>query len=121
MKRETVRVVIASVMMLAFLGLVSCASAPKTEVQKDEAQASIRDMAAQTLAQLFKANPAAYVVVNNAAGYAVFSDFGFKAMVMGGVRGKGIAINNATRQETFMEMMEIQPGYGRGPGNSGPF
>ena len=49
MKRQTVRVVIASVMMVAFLGLVSCASAPKTEVQKDEAQASIREMAAKTL------------------------------------------------------------------------
>ena len=60
------------------------------------------------------ANTAAYVVVNNAAGCAVFSDFGFKAMFMGGVRGKGIAKNNATRQETFMEMMELQPGYGLG-------
>ena len=114
MKRETVRVVVASVMMLAFLGLVSCASAPKTEVQKDEVQASIRDMAAQSLGQLYKANPAAQGVVTNATGYAVFSDFGFKLMVMGGVRGKGIAINNATKQETFMEMMELQPGYGLG-------
>jgi lipid-binding SYLF domain-containing protein len=114
MKRETVRVVIASFMILGFLGLMSCASAPKTEVQKDEAQASIRDMAAQTLGQLYKANPAAQGVVTSAAGYAVFSDFGFKLMVMGGVRGKGVAKNNATKQETFMEMMELQPGYGLG-------
>ncbi|HEY3278714.1 MAG TPA: YSC84-related protein [Syntrophorhabdaceae bacterium] len=114
MRRETVRAVILSVMILGFLGLASCATAPKTEVQKEEAQAPLRDMAAQTLAQLYRANPAAQRVVTNAAGYAVFTDFGFKLMFMGGVRGKGMAKNNDTKKETFMEMAELQPGLGLG-------
>jgi lipid-binding SYLF domain-containing protein len=35
-------------------------------------------------------------------------------MFMGGARGKGLAVNNGTKQETFMEMLELQPGMGLG-------
>ena len=59
-------------------------------------------------------HPAAKDAIAKAAGYAVFSDFGFKVMFMGGARGKGLAANNASRQETFMEMVELQPGMGLG-------
>ena len=78
--------------------------------QKD----SLRAMASQTLAQLYKTNPAAKSAISNAAGYAVFSDFGFKLSFMGGAKGKGVAINNTTKHETFMKMMEFQPGMGVG-------
>jgi lipid-binding SYLF domain-containing protein len=43
-----------------------------------------------------------------------FRDFGFKVMVMGGAGGKGMAVNNTTKQETFMKMGEFQPGLGLG-------
>jgi lipid-binding SYLF domain-containing protein len=69
---------------------------------------------AQTLDQLYQNEPAAKGAVANAAGYAVFSDFGFKIMVMGGAGGKGMAVNNTTKQETFMKMAEFQPGLGLG-------
>ncbi|MGZ3580147.1 MAG: lipid-binding SYLF domain-containing protein, partial [Syntrophales bacterium] len=59
-------------------------------------------------------NPAAQDAVTNAAGYAVFSDFGFKLLFMGGSKGEGLAVNNANKQETFMKMAEFQPGLGVG-------
>jgi lipid-binding SYLF domain-containing protein len=49
-----------------------------------------------------------------AAGYAVFSDFGFKVWTLGGARGKGVAVNNSSMRDTFMEMLEFQPGMGFG-------
>ena len=35
-------------------------------------------------------------------------------MVMGGAGGKGMAVNNGTKQEIFMKMKEFQPGLGLG-------
>jgi hypothetical protein len=55
----------------------------------------------------------------DAAGYAVFSDFGFKLLYAGGAKGNGIAVNNATKQETFMKMMELQPVMAWEPRSSG--
>jgi lipid-binding SYLF domain-containing protein len=114
MKNKSMRTVIGLFLVVLLLGLCACASAPKTVGEKDAARAEVRDMAKQTLAQLYAANPAAQSVVTNAAGYAVFSNFGFKLMFMGGANGKGVAVNNGTKQETFMKMVELQPGLGLG-------
>lgn len=101
-------------MAILCLGFAACATTQLSPSDKAEQQASLRDMANQALTQLYSNNPAAQGAIMNAAGYAVFSDFGFKLIYAGGAKGKGIAVNNATRQETFMKMMELQPGYGLG-------
>jgi lipid-binding SYLF domain-containing protein len=111
-----VGVTVTALVMLLCLGLVGCASAPKTVGEKDDARAEVRDMANQTLAQLYAKNPDAEAVVKQAAGYAVFSNFGFKLLFMGGSGGKGIAVDNADKKETFMKMRELQPGLGLGAG-----
>jgi len=71
-------------------------------------------MTSETLVQLFDKNPGARDVIANAAGYAVFKNFGFKFIYGGGSRGKGMAVNNGNKQETFMKMTELQPGLGLG-------
>ena len=114
MKKKTLCLVIASAMVLLSLALISCASAPLSKSEKEQQQDSVRDMANKTLSQLYTKHPAAKDVIAKAAGYAVFSDFGFKVWTLGGSRGKGVAVNNATKQETFMEMLEFQPGMGLG-------
>ncbi len=96
------------------LGLVACATTPMSTSKKADQQKDVRDMAQTSLAQLYTSNPAAKDAVTSAAGYAVFSDFGFKLMFMGGAKGAGIAVDNATKQETFMKMAELQPGLGVG-------
>jgi lipid-binding SYLF domain-containing protein len=99
--------------MILVLG--GCATAPLSPSEKAEQQDSVRAMANQTLSDLYKKNPAAKdEITKNAAGYAVFSDFGFKLMFLGGAKGKGIAVDNATKKDTFMEMAELQPGLGVG-------
>ena len=114
MKKKTRSVVIVLAMVLLSLALISCASAPLSKSEKEQQQDSVRDMANATLTQLSAKNPAAKSEIAKAAGYAVFSDFGFKVIWLGGAGGSGIAVNNATKQETFMKMVEFQPGLGLG-------
>ena len=114
MKGKTVSVVIVSVVALLYLALLACSTTPVSKSQKDEQRDSVRAMASQTLAQLHQRDPAAQNAVATSAGYAVFSDFGMKVMFLGGAGGSGVAINSATKQETFMKMAEFQPGLGLG-------
>jgi lipid-binding SYLF domain-containing protein len=103
-----------AVTVLSLIVFAAGCAGPKTKSEKDAARDEVRTVTAQTLDQLYQKEPAAKEAVANAAGYAVFSDFGFKVMVMGGAGGKGMAVNNTTKQETFMKMAEFQPGLGLG-------
>jgi lipid-binding SYLF domain-containing protein len=112
--KKAIRLIVAMAMVVMFLGLVACSTTQLSKSDKEQQQDSLRDMANKTLSQLYAKHPAAKDAVSNAAGYAVFSDFGFKVWTLGGARGKGVAVNNSTKQDTFMEMMEFQPGMGFG-------
>jgi len=81
---------------------------------KEEKKADVRKMAGDTLSRLYKFQPGAKKAVESAAGYAVFSNFGMKIFFVGGGSGKGIALNNKTKKETFMKMLEAQAGLGLG-------
>ena len=95
---------------------VGCAGT-KSKSEKDAARDSLRTMTERTLARLYQEEPTAKAAVANSAGYAVFSDFGFKVLFMGGAQGKGLAVNKTTKQETFMKKVELQPGLGVGAQN----
>jgi lipid-binding SYLF domain-containing protein len=105
-------------MTLALLGVLALAvSLPLTASaasKADEARADIRKATTETLDTLYKTQPSARNVIAKSAGYAVFSNFGMKIFVAGGGSGKGVAVNNKTRAETFMKMKEIQAGLGLG-------
>jgi lipid-binding SYLF domain-containing protein len=105
--RQLLATLAGAALGLASPALVSAAS-------KAEKQADVRKMAADTLQRLYKVQPAARKVVESAAGYAVFSNFGMKILIAGGGSGQGIAVNSATKGETFMKMAEVQAGLGFG-------
>ena len=86
----------------------------KSQTEKDAARDDLRTMTTQTLDLLYQKEPAAKDAVAEAAGYAVFTDFGIKMGLMGGTGGSGMAVNNAPKQEIFMKMGEFQPGLGLG-------
>ena len=114
MKKKTIYVVILSVMVVLSLALFSCATDPLSKSEKAQQQNSVRDMASKALSDLFKKHPAAKDVIAKAPGFAVFSDFGFKMMFLGGAGGSGVAENRARGEEIFMKMAEFQPGLGLG-------
>ncbi|MGD0417776.1 MAG: YSC84-related protein [Terriglobales bacterium] len=96
--------------LVCALALAAHAADPKIEKKQQD----IRDMAHDTLKRLYKAEPSSKSAVKEAAGYAVFSNLGVKILVAGSGNGKGIAVNNKTKQETFMKMLELQAGLGMG-------
>lgn len=112
--KKTLSLVIVSAMVLLSLAFISWASAPLSTSEKKQKQDSVRDMANQTLTQLYAKYPAAKTEISKAPGYAVFSDFGMNIIFKGGAAASGIAVNNVTQQETFMKMAEFQPGLGLG-------
>ena len=105
------RYLIASLVCLIAVG----AFAADDDAQKAEKErAEIRQMAQETLARLYKADPPAQAAVQKAYGYAVFSNTGVKILFGGSGRGEGIAVVNSTKAETFMKMLEAQAGLGFG-------
>jgi len=109
---------------LAILSLTLLVSPPalagETKEDKDKQakvtkeRQEIRKTAKDILARLYKAQPNAKAAVEKAAGYAVFSNFGMKILVAGSGTGKGLAVDNKTKKETFMKMVELQAGLGFG-------
>jgi len=82
--------------------------------KKAQEQKEVRKMAHDTLHRLYKAEPKAKGAVEGAAGYAVFSNTGVKILMLGSGKGEGIAVNNKSKQETFMKVIELQAGLGFG-------
>jgi len=103
-------------LLIAWLiGLIAVSAfAADDEKEKEEDRTEIRQMVQDTLTRLYKAQPAAKTAVEKGYGYAVFSNTGVKILLAGSGKGKGLAVNNKTKQETFMKMLELQAGLGMG-------
>ncbi len=101
------------ILLLGFMVYTSAWGAATAE-ELTQQKVDIRKMANDTLERLYKTQPGAKKAVEKAAGYAVFSNFGMKIFFAGGGSGKGLAVNNKTKKETFMKMIEIQAGLGMG-------
>jgi lipid-binding SYLF domain-containing protein len=108
--RSHLRLLTAAFVVLVIVAPPLTAGAASKESERQE----IRKMAKQTLSRLYKLQPSAKRAIEGAAGYAVFSNFGTKIFVAGGGLGKGVAVSNATKKETFMKMVEVQAGLGFG-------
>jgi len=103
-------------LLIAWLiGLIAVSAfAADDEKEKEEERTEIRQMVQDTITRLYKAQPAAKAAVEKGYGYAVFSNTGVKILLAGSGKGKGLAVNNKTKQETFMKMLELQAGLGMG-------
>jgi len=109
MKTNSIVKVLAMVLMgtLLFASVASAAS-------QEEKRQHIRDISNKTLLKLYDLQPSARGYVENAAGYAVFGNWGVKLIFIGGGTGKGMAVNNSNNHETFMDMVTGTAGFGIG-------
>jgi hypothetical protein len=117
----TARALRTWIMVMATAGglclLSACSTSPSlVQSQNSKQRASILRVAERSLAELYRAKPGAQTAVESSFGYAVFSDFGFRFIFMEDARAMGVAVDNATRQETFMKMVELHPGSGTNGG-----
>jgi lipid-binding SYLF domain-containing protein len=107
---------LAFVLFVAFggFGFPASALAKMTAKEKETARADIQKNTNATLQRLYKAQPGAKKAIDNAAGYAVFSNFGLKIFVAGSGKGAGMAVDKQTSKVTYMKMFEVQAGLGMG-------
>jgi lipid-binding SYLF domain-containing protein len=101
---------IASTLAVIFLvgGLARAGDSPDQKREKS------RKMAAEALQDLYKAAPSSQAAIQKAAGYAVFDNMGVNVLLLSTARGSGLAVNNQTKQETFMKMASAGGGFGMG-------
>jgi lipid-binding SYLF domain-containing protein len=85
-----------------------------SQTEVDRTRQEIRQVSQDALTTLGQINPAARKAVERAPGYAVFSSFGVKLMVAGGTSGRGMVVDQRSRRETFMKMVQVQGGLGFG-------
>lgn len=81
---------------------------------RSEQQASIQKMRTDVLTQLYKAQPGSEKEVRDAYGTAVFSNAGVTAFFLTAAYGYGVARNNHTGQDTYMQMAAGGVGIGLG-------
>jgi lipid-binding SYLF domain-containing protein len=80
----------------------------------DEKREKSRKMAAQTLQDLYKLESTAQATIQKSAGYAIFNNTGVNVLLLSTARGAGIAVNNKSKEETFMKMISAGAGLGVG-------
>ena len=101
---------IASILSVALLSASSCIAADDNEEKREKS----RKMSAEALQDLYKLEPTSQAAIQKAAGYAVFDNMGVNVLLLSTARGSGLAVNNRSKQETFMKMASAGAGLGIG-------
>lgn len=99
---------------LFLVGLLLAGAGQLQAATPDESRARIREQSVDVLERLYGAEPDARAAVEDAYGYATFQNLGLKVGVAGTGRGRGVAIRNEPRGETFMRFVELEAGIGVG-------
>ncbi len=98
-----------STLLLAVLA--SCTATGETATDK---RATVDTRTDEVLARLYEESPGAKDQIADAAGYAVFSNFGVDVLFVGGGGGYGVAIDGPSGDRTYMRMGEAGVGFGLG-------
>ncbi|MBD3801390.1 MAG: hypothetical protein IE886_08160 [Campylobacterales bacterium] len=108
MKLQTIR---AAVTALLGVILLSGFWSGKTAEEKRQ---EVQKMKAETLAMLYKEAPEAKAMIKKAYGYAVFSNIGVNIILVSAGGGSGVAHDNQTGKDTYMNMGTVGVGLGLG-------
>jgi lipid-binding SYLF domain-containing protein len=74
----------------------------------------IDQMAAQVLDDLNREAPGSKTLIENAAGYAVFSSIGMNVFVVSTANGSGVAHYAGSGEKVYMKMLSAGTGIGMG-------
>ena len=114
MRRNGIQAVLAIGLGFVLVGIFGgpLFAAEESEILQERYR--IREVGQDSLAALYEIQPGARYVIENSAGYGVFSTFGIKIFFAGGSSGKGFVHNNRTKRFTYMRMVQVQGGLGFG-------
>jgi len=80
----------------------------------EELRAEVLEIRTEVLNRLFAEEPHTREMIDNAAGYAAFSNHGFNFGVVSSANGKGLAHDNRNNKDIFMHMYSLGGGVGLG-------
>ena len=87
---------------------------PSSKLPISEQRQVIRDMETETLARLYREEPAVKSKIKDAAGYGVFSNANVNLIFISAGGGYGVVVDNATGKRTYMKMALGGVGLGLG-------
>jgi lipid-binding SYLF domain-containing protein len=98
------------IVVLLSIFLISCAKEATPDAQRQE----LLKESQESLSMLYKEHPGTKAKVAGAYGYATFQNFGLNLFLISTERGSGVAHNNKTGQNTYMNMFSggVGPGLG---------
>jgi lipid-binding SYLF domain-containing protein len=100
-----------AIILTATLALSSGAAlADKAEKKRQKTQT----MRQEVLTELFETRPQAKAEIDDAEGYAVFSNVGVQLLLLGAGGGKGVVHDNKSGIDTYMKMGTVGVGLGLG-------
>ncbi len=103
--------IVLSLILVAVV-IIGCARAQgHTPAQKRQ---YTQDMKNDTLGELYRKKPETRSLINNAAGYGVFSNINTQLLWFGTGNGYGVVVDNKTGKNTYMSMGEAGVGIGVG-------
>lgn len=94
--------------------LAGCTATGLNSGTPEERRQAIRDMRQDVLTELFALRPDVRSQVQEAAGYAVFTNANVNVIFASFGGGIGVVRDNATRADTYMRMGEVGVGIGAG-------
>ncbi len=114
MKNKTLVPLVIAISLSLFCGTALARPAWLDRRPAEKQKQVITEKSAEVLSKLYAAKPEAKQTVEQAYGYATFSNFGVKIFFAGSGTGRGLAVNNKTGDKIFMNMAEVQAGLGLG-------
>ncbi len=80
----------------------------------EEQRAEVQEIREKTLARLYKEKPETEEMIAKAEGYAVFSNTGINLLLVSTANGKGLAHDNKSGKDIYMNMFSAGGGLGAG-------
>lgn len=100
------------VVSLLLVGLIFIACARPKGATPQEKRSYVQQMKNDALADLYAEKPYAKELIQQSAGYAVFSSFNTQLLVVGTGNGYGVAVDNSNGDNIYMKMAEGGVGLG---------
>ncbi|SDE48788.1 MULTISPECIES: YSC84-related protein [Kordiimonas] len=94
--------------------LVFAVSMPSFADKREKKRLEIQEMREEVLTDLFRERPQARAEIDEAEGYAVFSNIGVQIFLIGGGGGRGVVRDLKSGNDTYMKMATASVGLGLG-------
>jgi lipid-binding SYLF domain-containing protein len=104
---------LTTLLTTAAVALSLAAGGALAQTEKAKKQAEVKKVTQASLEKFYKADPKLKEAVAKAPGYAVFTTYGL-SFIIGGQGGKGIAHDNKSRKDVFMDMAQASAGFQAG-------